>query len=62
MTTTVIVDITGIATGIVAVVLPAVVTVTENGTATVTIAVVDYGKNTVTAHLFQSYCCCYPLE
>ncbi len=73
MTIIVIYDITGIATGFVAVVLLAVVTVTENGTPTVTIAVtvhvsntvtiavIVYGKNTVTANVFYSYCCCYPL-
>ena len=73
MTIIVIVSITGIATGIVAVVLLAVFTVTENGTATVTIAdivhgkntvtiaVIVYGKNTVTTNVFYSYCCFYPL-
>ena len=52
MTIIVIVAITGIATGIVAVVVLAVVTVTETGGVTVTIAVIVYGKNTVTAHVF----------
>ena len=61
MTIIVIVDVTGVAIGIVAAVFLAVVTVTETGAVTVTFAVIVYGKNTVTANVFYSYCCCYPL-
>ena len=60
VTITVIVDITGIAIGIVVVVLLAVFTVTENGTATDTIADIVHGKNAVTANVLYGYCCCYP--